>query len=129
MGRRGDLKTPQGTYFVIDRQRGEFGGEYGEYYDGYWIKINYPNPYDAEWGREQKLITEAQRRQIAKAWAARELTLGNTKLGGGIGFHGWIEEWNENGPRHLSWGCVVMHLGDIARVYEQLQPGTMVVIF
>jgi murein L,D-transpeptidase YafK len=127
--RRGDLKTPLGMYFVVDRHRGEFGGEYGEYYGGYWIKINYPNPHDAAWGREQGLITATQQRRIGEAWRKRELTLGNTRLGGGIGFHGWIEEWSNDGPRHLSWGCVVMHLGDIARVYDTLPLGTMVVIF
>jgi len=52
-----------------------------------------------------------------------------TKLGGGIGFHGWIKEWDDNGPRHLSWGCVVVHISDIDRVYELIKEGSMVVIF
>src|SRR4051812_31221043 len=37
-----DLKTPRGTYFVVDKQKGEFGGEWGEYFGGHWIKINRP---------------------------------------------------------------------------------------
>jgi hypothetical protein len=53
----------------------------------------------------------------------------NTRLGGGIGFHGWIQEWENSGPRHLSWGCVVMHIYDIKRLYDQLPEGAMVVIF
>jgi lipoprotein-anchoring transpeptidase ErfK/SrfK len=51
------------------------------------------------------------------------------RLGSGIGFHGWIEEWDDAGPSHLSWGCVVLHLRDIGRFYDQVEPGTMVVIF
>jgi len=46
----GDNKIPQGMYYVIQKHRGEFGGEYGRYYDGHWIKANYPNKYDAAWG-------------------------------------------------------------------------------
>jgi hypothetical protein len=25
-------------------------------------------------------------------------------------FHGWIKEWDDSGPRHLSWGRIVMHV-------------------
>jgi hypothetical protein len=49
--------------------------------------------------------------------------------GGGIGFHGWAREWEDDGPRHLSWGCVVLHLKDISNFYERLPEGAMVVIF
>lgn len=31
--------------------------------------------------------------------------------------------------RHLSWGCVVMHLSDVGKLFEQVPEGTMVVIF
>ena len=34
-------------YFVIDKRRGNFPGDYGAYYGGHWIKINYPNRFDA----------------------------------------------------------------------------------
>ena len=112
-----------------DRHRGEFSGEWADYYGGHWLKINYPNPWDAAYGREQGWITAAQEQEIATAWQRRELTNTKTKLGGGIGFHGWIEEWPEDGPRHLSWGCIVMQTGDITRVWEEIESGTMVVIF
>ncbi|MBN1962185.1 MAG: peptidoglycan DD-metalloendopeptidase family protein, partial [Deltaproteobacteria bacterium] len=105
---RGDNKTPMGMYFVILKNRGFFAGDYGAYYGGHWIKINYPNTYDAKWGVENGLITNEQQAKIAQAWSQRQATLGNTKLGGGIGFHGWIDNWDLKGPRHLSWGCIVM---------------------
>jgi murein DD-endopeptidase MepM/ murein hydrolase activator NlpD len=124
----GDNKTPRGMYFVIQKHRGEFDQPYGEYYGGHWIKINYPNKYDAAWGRAEKVITAQQEAKISTTWEKRAPTLESTGLGGGIGFHGWAKEWDNNGPRHLSWGCVVMHIYDIQRVYDQIPEGTMVVL-
>jgi hypothetical protein len=49
--------------------------------------------------------------------------------GGGINFHGCARELPNKGPRHLSWGCVVLHLSDISNFYDQLPAGAMVVIF
>ena len=63
------------------------------------------------------------------AWEGRAPTLETTRLGGGIGFHGWAREWEDTGPRHLSWGCVVLHLSDIQTFYERVPEGSMVVIF
>lgn len=125
----GDNQTPAGMYFVIQKHSGRFAGPYGAYYGGYWIKINYPNAFDAERGRSQNLISAQQQSEISKHWEGRQATLENTRLGGGIGFHGWIREWDNTGPRHLSWGCVVMHIYDISRMYDQVPEGTMVVIF
>ena len=62
-------------------------------------------------------------------WDARAPTPETTRLGGGIGFHGWAREWPNDGPRHLSWGCVVLHLSDISNFYDRLPEGAMVVIF
>lgn len=126
---QGDNKTPKGMYFVIQKHRGEFDGAYGAYYGGHWIKINYPNRFDAARGRAARLVTPAQESAIAAAWERRAPTLETTRLGGGIGFHGWAREWENNGPRHLSWGCVVLHLSDIPDFYEQVPTGAMVVIF
>lgn len=125
----GDNKTPKGMYFVVEKYRGRFDQPYGEYYGGHWIKINYPNRYDAERGRTQQIISPEQASSIAASWERRELTAQDTRLGGGIGFHGWNKEWGNDGPRHLSWGCVVMHLTDISDFYDQIPKGTMVVIF
>jgi hypothetical protein len=124
----GDMKTPKGMYFVIQKHRGDFGGAYGPYYGGHWIKINYPNKYDAGRGAAQQMISRQEQGTITAAWEKRAATLETTKLGGGIGFHGWIREWDNSGPRHLSWGCVVMHLYDIEKLYDQIPEGTMVVI-
>jgi murein DD-endopeptidase MepM/ murein hydrolase activator NlpD len=125
----GDNKTPKGMYFVVQKHKGEFDGPYAAYYGGHWIKINYPNKYDAERGFAQSIISKTQRDQISASWLKRQPTLQNTKLGGGIGFHGWNKEWQNDGPRHLSWGCVVMHLRDIGKFYDDVSEGAMVIIF
>jgi lipoprotein-anchoring transpeptidase ErfK/SrfK len=124
----GDLKTPRGMYFVTGKKRGKFSGEYAAYFGGYWIEFNYPNPFDAAWGRAQGIINQQQKAQIAAAWEKRAVTLEKTPLGGGVGFHGWIKEWPNTGPRHLSFGCVVLHVADIGKFYEQVPEGAMVVI-
>jgi hypothetical protein len=127
--RRGDLKTPKGMYFITGRKKGKFGGEYGAFYGGHWIKLNYPNRYDAAWGRRNKLINKPTEAGIKKDWTRRKLTNAKTRLGSGIGFHGWIEEWDNQDPRHLSWGCIVLHNRDIAGFYKLVSTGSMVVIF
>jgi lipoprotein-anchoring transpeptidase ErfK/SrfK len=116
-------------YFVVQKRQGEFPGAYGAYYGGHWMKINYPNKFDAARGVAAGLVTPAQATKIANAWDRRAPTLEATRLGGGIGFHGWAREWSNEGPRHLSWGCVVLHLSDIESFYERLPEGAMVVIF
>jgi len=126
---QGDNKTPTGMYFVIQKHQGEFDGPYGAYYGGYWIKVNYPNAFDAARARSENIIGPQQQAAITKQWNIRAPTLESTRLGGGIGFHGWAREWSNDGPRHLSWGCVVMHIYDISKIYEQIPQGAMVVIF
>ena len=127
---QGDNKTPKGMYFIIQKHRGDdFAGPYGAYYGKHWMKINYPNKYDAAWGRSQGVINTKQQAAITASWQKRAATLENTGLGGGIGFHGWINEWDNRGPRRLSWGCVVMHISDVTQLFDQMPEGAMIVIF
>jgi murein DD-endopeptidase MepM/ murein hydrolase activator NlpD len=125
----GDRKTPVGMYFVIQKHSGAFDGPYADYFGGHWLRINYPNAFDAGRGKSQNLISAQEQQEIAARWINRQPTLERTKLGGGIGFHGWIKEWDNAGPRHLSWGCIVLHLADISKFYESIPEGTMVVLF
>jgi lipoprotein-anchoring transpeptidase ErfK/SrfK len=126
--RRGDNRTPKGVYHVVARSTGPFSGPVAEYYGGYWIKLNYPNPWDAARGVDEGLFDVEVQRLITRAWWARELTLQGTKLGGGIGLHGWAYEWEDAGGRGMSWGCVVMHLRDAPTLFEHLVEGTMVAL-
>jgi L,D-transpeptidase catalytic domain len=124
-----DLRTPLGMYYVVEKSRGPFAEPYGSFYGGHWIKVNYPNAYDAAWARHQGLLTKNATRDITAEWWKRRPTLQGTALGGGIGFHGWADDWDLDGPRRLSWGCVVMRNADIERVFDRIPIGAMVVIF
>jgi hypothetical protein len=128
--RRGDLRTPRGTYFVTAKSQGPFTGDYSAYFGGHWIAINYPGPDDARRGVRQGLIDAATAEDIQSRWRARKPTPKTTALGGGIGFHGWAREWSaEEDGRSLSWGCVVLHLADVGDFYARVQVGAKVVIF
>jgi murein DD-endopeptidase MepM/ murein hydrolase activator NlpD len=125
----GDLCTPKGMYFVSQKNRITDTGGINPYYGGYWIKINYPNPYDAAYGLARGWISKRQAATIGKRWQARKLTLEDTRLGGGIGLHGWVREWRaERDGTNLSWGCVVLHQRDIGTLYQRVPVGAMVVI-
>jgi hypothetical protein len=127
---RGDNRTPKGMYFVTQKVRGDIPGPYSAFYGGHWIRVNYPNPWDADRGVASGFVDAKTRERIARDWAARRNTEASTRLGSGIGLHGWAGEWTlaESGGR-LSWGCVVMHTPDIASLYDQVPEGTMVVLF
>lgn len=127
---RGDNRTPLGMYFVVQKHRGRFSGPYEAYYGGHWIRVNYPNAYDAERGLAQGLIPREARDRIARAWEARQATDASTRLGSGIGFHGWAGDWSlEDTGGRLSWGCVVLHNPDISRLFDRVPEGAMVVLF
>jgi murein DD-endopeptidase MepM/ murein hydrolase activator NlpD len=79
---QGDNKTPVGMYFVIQKHKGTFAGPYGDYYGGHWIKINYPNTFDAARASRQGLISATQAATITKSWQERAPTLQNTGLVG-----------------------------------------------
>ena len=109
--REGDLRTPKGIYFVVDKQKGSFGGDCGEYFGGYWIKVNYPGPADAAWGVENGVVDEAAAAAIARGLERAEADAAEhaarqrhrvSRLGVGV------EEKGGRGA-HLSFGCVVMH--------------------
>jgi hypothetical protein len=126
---RGDLKTPRGLYFVVERSTGPFAGVYAGYFGKAWVKVNYPNAFDASRGLDAGLISATQADQISTRWARRALTPQGTKLGGGIGFHGWIEPWDgADGGFGLSWGCVVMHPEEMKGFYDVVPTGAPVVL-
>ncbi len=126
---RGDLKTPRGLYFVTDKSTGPFGGDFAGYYGGHWVKVNYPNAFDASRGVKEQVISSEQSATIARTWWRRGLTAQKTKLGGGIGFHGWIAPWRaEVEGFGLSWGCVVLHPEDVAGFYATIPIGAAVVL-
>ncbi|MEQ1507969.1 MAG: L,D-transpeptidase, partial [Myxococcota bacterium] len=101
---RGDNKTPRGPYRVVHKSTGPFDGDYADFYGGHWVKLSYPNPWDAARGVDQGWIGPKTRAAIEAAFWANEVPPQNTQLGSGIGLHGWIAEWPDDSDRRMSWG-------------------------
>lgn len=129
---QGDNRTPRGRYIVAGKHKGAFGGKWAAYYGGHWIKVSYPNGVDARRGFARGVVNAAQVRAIEAADARGVLSPQNTRLGGGIGFHAWIDEWDDPAPGApplgLSWGCIVVHVRDVAAFYARVPEGAVVVV-
>ncbi len=127
--RQGDNRSPKGVYYITQKASGVFGGPSAAYFGGYWMRVNYPNAFDAARAADEGWITVDEQRVISNAWRKKQETTKKTKLGGGIGIHGWAYEWDDADTRGMSWGCLVMHLYDAPAIYAEIQEGTMVVLF
>ena len=120
--REGDLRTPKGIYFVVDKQKGQLRRRTGgEYFGGYWIKVNYPGPADAAWGRERRGRRRGRggdRRRLERAEAdAAEHAARQRHRVSRLGVR--VERGR---GAHLSFGCVVMHNRDIATWFDEVAP-------
>lgn len=125
---QGDNRTPEGTYKIIQKSRGPFSGDYAHYLGVAWMRLNYPNNADAINGFKKGLITEAQKNAILKANDAGKEPPKNTKLGGGIGIHGWYGSWPGDDKQNLTWGCISMQNNDLDDIYGRVPLGTTIVI-
>ncbi len=125
--RRGDNRLPEGAYRVLDRSRGPFGGAVAAYFGPAWMRISYPNDWDAADGLARGLIDQAQHDAILRANARGSEPPKSTALGGGIGIHGWAGDWPA-GDRHLTWGCISMRNQDLDRLYERIPSQTPVYV-
>lgn len=132
--KQGDLKTPEGAYLICEKTVGPFpsgGSNWAQAYLGTrWIRLNYPNEFDAEEGLKRKLITKEEYSRIRKAAAEKRMPPKSTALGGGIGIHGWITpEWSDSDTeRALTWGCITMHNKDLEEFYSMVQLNTLVIV-
>lgn len=126
---QGDNRTPEGDYKIIQKSRGPFEGAYAHYLGVAWMRLNYPNNADAINGYRKKLITEAQKNAIIKANNEGKEPLKTTKLGGGIGIHGWYGEWPGNDQQNLTWGCISVQNTDLDDLYKRVKVGTRIVVF
>jgi hypothetical protein len=124
----GDNRTPEGSYRIIQKLVGPFTGAYGEFLGPRWIRLNYPNDQDAEAGLRRGLVTKAQVEQILAANRAGTQPLKDTKLGGGIGIHGWSGKWPGDDRQNLTWGCLSLQNPDLEDLYDRVEVGTTVII-
>lgn len=126
---QGDNRLPEGQYRIIQKSRGPFGGNVAEYFGTGWMRLNYPNNFDAEYGLEKKYISKAEYNKIVAANNAKKEPTKLTKLGGGIGIHGWKGEWSLDGDRNLTWGCISMRNSELDIFFEAIPLQTPIIIW
>ena len=127
--KEGDLKLPEGEYRICQKSRGPFGTEpfWKRYLGPRWIRIDYPNRDDAERGLQDGIISKRDHERIQSAIDNHQTPPQHTALGGGIGIHGWTkEDWDNDGDRNLTWGCISMHNKDLTEFYELVEIGTAI---
>jgi murein DD-endopeptidase MepM/ murein hydrolase activator NlpD len=123
----GDNRTPEGEYRIIQKAEGPFDGEFGKFLGARWMRINYPNTYDARAALEAGRIGKRECEAIIAANAAGKMPPADSKLGGGIGIHGWASDWPD-GPQNLTWGCLSLREADLKKLYSLAVKGTVVMI-
>ncbi|NJK93929.1 MAG: L,D-transpeptidase family protein [Bacteroidales bacterium] len=126
--REGDLKMPEGEYYICEKQKGPFYGSFGEFLGPCLLRISYPNIFDAVSGFKNGLINEDERDKILKANQSLSIPPKNSLLGGGIVIHGWKGDWTANGRQNLTWGCISMHNHELVDFYNLVKIGTKIII-
>lgn len=127
--RQGDNRTPEGDYRIIQKSRGPFAGPYGQYLGVAWLRINYPNAADAHNGFTKGLINKGQQDAIIAAHQTGKEPPKNTRLGGGIGIHGWRGAWPGEDRQNLTWGCLSLQNPQLDDLYRRVEVGTRMVIY
>ncbi len=118
----GDHKTPEGTFYVMNK---EVLSPADPYLGSRWFGVSYPNIEDAQRGLKQGLISQSEYGAIVDAVSSHGTPLRNTALGGGIGIHGGSTA--ALGP-NWTWGCVGLENADIEDFFDFVPVGTRIVI-
>lgn len=126
--REGDLKLPEGEYYICEKQKGPFYGNYAEFLGSRILRISYPNIYDAHAGFSKGLINQTERDKIIAAIHSGSIPPKNTKLGGGIVIHGWKGDWTPGKNQNLTWGCISMHNKELEAFYDTVSILTPIII-
>ncbi len=111
--REGDLRTPEGEYYVCLKKHGKYGPSLG---------LSYPSPADAALGVSAGVISDALLPLFTAAQQTRARPPWGTALGGEIYIHagGSAEDWTA--------GCIALNDDDMARLFDLCEPGTEVII-
>lgn len=125
---QGDNRLPEGEYKIIEKSRGPFSGNFSEFFGVAWIRINYPNSFDATEGYKKGYITKTEKDAIINANKNNQEPSKYTKLGGGIGIHGWAGDWIADESQNLTWGCISMHNQDLDKFFNLLPLYTKIII-
>lgn len=125
---QGDNRLPEGQYNIIQKARPPFGGSMADWFGTGWMRLNYPNPFDIQVGLDNNWISSSKASEMTNAWHRGKEPSKHTRLGGGVGIHGWNGDWSNDGPRHLTWGCISMHNNDLDTFFDLVELQTPIVI-
>ncbi|HEX3007383.1 MAG TPA: peptidoglycan DD-metalloendopeptidase family protein [Bacteroidales bacterium] len=126
--KEGDLKLPEGEYYICGKQKGPFYGSFADFLGPCLLRISYPNIFDAEAAFCKGLLSRKEKEIIVSANLKHQIPPKNTRLGGGIVIHGWKGDWINSGNRHLTWGCISMHNNDLKSFYDIITLNTKIII-
>ncbi len=122
--KRGDRKTPNGTYKITELRSSD------RFY--LFVELNYPNVRDALRGLKNKLITKQQYNAILDAHIYGGRPPQNTPLGGQIGIHGIGNETKDRVEIHqiADWtqGCIALRNEEVDALLAYIDVGTTVKI-
>lgn len=113
--KEGDLKTPEGTYYVCTRN------QYSKFYLS--LGVSYPNIDDATSGLSSGVIDEATYQAIESAISKGECPPWNTALGGEIMIHG------HGGSKDWTKGCIALDDEVMDILWEACPIGTQILIY
>lgn len=123
----GDNRTPVGDYRITQKSLGPFDGTYGAYLGAAWLRLSYPNAFDARAAFREGRITREQHDAIVAAAKRGGLAPAGTPLGDGIGIHGWNRDWPD-GENLLTWGCLSLREADLLQLHDWVKKSTRVLI-
>lgn len=121
--REGDMRTPEGCYFVLRLLPDEEAVGEG-YYKG--LHLSYPDVSDAARGLAGGVIDEPVYQQIVSDYQQGNIPPQETPLGGYVAIHAGLAE-DEKFVRGTK-GCVVLRNSDMDQVYAFARPGMPVFI-
>jgi murein L,D-transpeptidase YafK len=113
--KEGDLKTPEGTYYVCTRN------QYSKFYLS--LGVSYPNIDDAAGGLSSGVIDESTYQAIESAISKGECPPWNTALGGEIMIHG------HGGSKDWTKGCIALDDEVMDILWEACPIGTQIIIY
>lgn len=121
--REGDMRTPEGCYFVLRLLPDEEAVGAG-YYKG--LHISYPDVSDAARGLASGLINETLYQEIVQAYREGNIPPQESALGGYVAIHAGLAE-DEQFVRGTK-GCVVLRNADMDEVYKFARSGMPIFI-
>lgn len=77
---------------------------------------------------EPRLLIATHVQQIRAAHRAGTQPPQDTKLGGGIGIHGWSGKWPGDDRQNLTWGCISLQNPDLEDLHDRVAIGAPVII-